>query len=242
MKPKRLNSSSDSEDSVPLSDLMKKTQKSCETKKKPKVFRRIKNQASDSDDSNDYRFPSSSGNDKPSKNKKCSKIIHSESDLENEYQRESSSGYVEYKNAESVTGSTDENDEYDTISNDSMVVEDYNEKDYQPIYTSLVFDHYTHQRIEVSIFNNNRPEEVQRDKNLTPYEKKQKLTIAKLQEIKQEINSRPKNDKCADHPEGLKIDLMVHQLQGLEFMLWCEAQKNPCGIIADEMGKFTFWS
>lgn len=63
------------------------------------------------------------------------------------------------------------------------------------------------------------------------HEEQESLTVAKLTEIQEELNSRPKDSEEAEQPRLVALQLMPHQLQGLKFMLWRETCPIPGGMI-----------
>lgn len=86
------------------------------------------------------------------------------------------------------------------------------------------------------IFDLSRRDTVRGTNRESEYEQQKALTVAKLEEIQEVLNSRPKEDELAEQPDELEIPLKAHQLHGLRFMIWRESCANPGGIIADDMG------
>ncbi|CAG9859723.1 unnamed protein product [Phyllotreta striolata] len=62
------------------------------------------------------------------------------------------------------------------------------------------------------------------------------LTMDRLQQLHGSIENRPKDTDLMAPPEGLKVELMVHQRSALSWLMWRETQKPPGGILADDMG------
>lgn len=88
-----------------------------------------------------------------------------------------------------------------------------------------------------SLFEFDRPAHVHGENLLQEYEEQKALTVLKLTEIQETLNSRPEPTELVEPPSKLKLPLKLHQQQGLKFMIWRETRTNPGGIIADEMGK-----
>ncbi|CAD5230249.1 unnamed protein product [Bursaphelenchus okinawaensis] len=74
-----------------------------------------------------------------------------------------------------------------------------------------------------------------------------KMTAGRYEDIRDQTNNliasmhkalstAPDENVLAENPQGLKIDLMHHQKQGLAWLLWRETQKPGSGILADDMG------
>ncbi|CAD5233795.1 unnamed protein product [Bursaphelenchus xylophilus] len=74
-----------------------------------------------------------------------------------------------------------------------------------------------------------------------------KMTMGRFEDIRDQTNNliksmhealstAPDEKVFAPNPQGLKIELMQHQKQGLAWLLWREGQKPGSGILADDMG------
>lgn len=70
------------------------------------------------------------------------------------------------------------------------------------------------------------------DKATETYLHQHRLTLDAIEKMYKEIKKMPKNSVKKD-PEGLKVKLMPHQLQALNWMKWRETLKPAGGILGN---------
>ncbi|XP_070160538.1 transcription termination factor 2-like [Polyergus mexicanus] len=62
------------------------------------------------------------------------------------------------------------------------------------------------------------------------------LTVERLKDLHGSLVARPSENRKAEDPRGLKIQLMPHQQHALAWLLWREQQRPAGGVLADDMG------
>ncbi|CAH1957093.1 unnamed protein product [Acanthoscelides obtectus] len=73
-------------------------------------------------------------------------------------------------------------------------------------------------------------------KAMSTFNAQKALTIDGLNELHGSLKTCPTEKDLAEDPEGLKVDLMLHQRRALAWLMWREEQRPSGGILADDMG------
>lgn len=74
------------------------------------------------------------------------------------------------------------------------------------------------------------------ERGLNTFNTQKTLTVDRLRQLHNSLETCPTDDMLADQPKGLIVNLMKHQLKAIKWMHWREKQAPKGGILADDMG------